>query len=597
MSKKVYINKRELRDYHDSLERMVEELTGQLIKTNELLKKETAKREQAEEKLRESEERYRRLAEHSPDAIIVHSEGKIDFINKAGARLVGAASAAELIGKPVMDFIQIYDYPFTDIDGSPLVLEMGFDITKRKQAEDLFRTLTNSSPVGIFIVQDGKFQFVNPRFLKYTHCSEEELIGMDSFRFIIPEDREIVRENAVKMLKGKRLTPYEYRVMGKGGKTRWIMETVSSINYRGKPAVLGNSLDITWHKRTEKMLSSSEKRFSKAMNTIPSPMVIMRISDGLHIEVNDSYLKNFGYSRREVIGHTVRDLDIYVNPDDRIKMIQMLSEQGIVHNLETSLRAKSGEARVALLSADTIEVSNEPCLMVVINDITERKQMEKEMARLERLNLVGEMAAGIGHEIRNPMTTVRGFLQMLDRKKEYVQHKHYFNLMIEELDRANTIITEFLTMAKGKPVDLKPHNLNQIVQTLFPLIQADAMNSDKNIEAELAEIPDLRLDEKEIRQLILNLVRNGLEAMAAGGKLTIRTFFDGEEVSLSIQDRGCGIEPDVLEKIGTPFFTTKDNGTGLGIAVCYSIAARHSATIDIETSPSGTTFFIRFRTQ
>jgi len=476
-------------------------------------------------------------------------------------------------------------------------INTGNPVTKREQAEDLFRTLTNSSPVGIFIVQDGKFRFVNPRFLKYTYYSEEELIGMDSSRLILPEDREMAKENAVKMLKGKRSTPYEYRVMSNGGRTRWILETVSSINYCGKPAVLGNSLDITWHKRTEKMLSSSEKRFSKAMNTMPSPMVITRIADGLHYEVNDSYLKNFGYSRREVIGRTIKDLDIYVNPDDWAKMVQTLLEQGIVHNMETSLRAKSGEVRVVLLSADTIEVDNEQCLLMVINDITERKQMEKEMARLERLNLVGEMAAGIGHEIRNPMTTVRGFLQMLDRKKEYVQHKHYFSLMIEELDRANTIITEFLTMAKGKPVDLKPHDLNQIVQTLFPLIQADAMNSDKYIEAELTEIPDLRLDEKEIRQLILNLARNGLEAMAAGGKLTIGTFFDGEEVNLSIQDRGCGIEPDVLEKIGTPFFTTKDNGTGLGIAVCYSIAARHGATIDIETSPGGTTFFIRFRTQ
>jgi len=243
-----------------------------------------------------------------------------------------------------------------------------------------------------------------------------------------------------------------------------------------------------------------------------------------------------------------------------------------------------------------IELGGRQCLLVIGNDVTESRKMEKEMARLERLNLVGEMAAGIGHEIRNPMTTVRGFLQMIDRKKELAIYKDYFNLMISELDRANSIITEFLSMAKNKPVDLKLHNLNYIVQTLFPLIQADALNADKYIETDLAETPDLLMDEKEIRQLILNLVRNGLEAMPAGGKLTLCTSTDGDTAVLSVRDQGSGIEPQVLEKIGTPFFTTKDNGTGLGLAVCYSIAARHNAVIDIETDPRGTTVFVRFGT-
>jgi signal transduction histidine kinase len=97
-----------------------------------------------------------------------------------------------------------------------------------------------------------------------------------------------------------------------------------------------------------------------------------------------------------------------------------------------------------------------------------------------------------------------------------------------------------------------------------------------------------------MRQMILNLVRNGLEAMPPGGNLVVKTFTDGDEVIMAVQDQGKGIEPGVLEKIGTPFFTTKENGTGLGLAVCYSIAARHNARIEIETDPEGTTFFVRF---
>lgn len=227
-------------------------------------------------------------------------------------------------------------------------------------------------------------------------------------------------------------------------------------------------------------------------------------------------------------------------------------------------------------------------------EMARREQMEKEMARLDRLNTIGEMAAGIGHEIRNPMTTVRGFLQLLERKDSYAQDKEFFDLMIGELDRANSIITRYLSLAKNKIVDLKEQNLNSIIENLFPLIQADALVTDKNIIKDLGKIPFLFLDEKEICQLILNLVRNGLEAMAPGGRLIIKTMTDGEEAVLAVQDEGKGIRREALEKIGTPFFTTKENGTGLGLAVCYSIAARHKARINFETGPTGTTFYVRF---
>ena len=236
-------------------------------------------------------------------------------------------------------------------------------------------------------------------------------------------------------------------------------------------------------------------------------------------------------------------------------------------------------------------------LSVNCHNISERRMYEKEMARLDRLNLVGQMAAGIGHEIRNPMTTVRGFLQLLGDKEEFLNSKDYFDLMIEELDRANAIITEFLSLAKNKVVNLQPESLKKLIENIYPLIQADAMVSDKEIIIDLQDTNVLSLDEKEIRQLILNLVRNGLEAMSGGGKLRIETYPDGDETVLAIKDEGNGMKPEDLEKIGTPFFTTKENGTGLGLATCYSIAARHNAEIQIETGPTGTTFFVCFKSR
>lgn len=227
-------------------------------------------------------------------------------------------------------------------------------------------------------------------------------------------------------------------------------------------------------------------------------------------------------------------------------------------------------------------------------NITEKKQYEQEMKRLSGLDLIGQMAAGISHEIRNPLTTVRGFLELLRTNDECVKFHDYFTLMIEEIDRANAIITEFLSMGNTRTTNLEELNLNAILHDLSPLLLANALNQNKEFELETTEIPNLKLNRNEIRQLILNLYRNGLEAMDQGKLLTIRTYTEQDAVVLAVQDQGAGIEPDVLEKLGTPFFSTKDEGTGLGLGVCYAISSRHHAKIDIQTGSEGTTFYVRF---
>ncbi|HWI54663.1 MAG TPA: PAS domain S-box protein [Desulfobacteria bacterium] len=227
-------------------------------------------------------------------------------------------------------------------------------------------------------------------------------------------------------------------------------------------------------------------------------------------------------------------------------------------------------------------------------DQTESKKLEREMARLDQLHMVGEMAAGIGHEVRNPMTTVRGFIQLLAAKEDNGLRLEQFNLMIEELDRANSIITEYLSLAKNKLVELKPQSLNLLIKNMYPLLQADAIVSDKYIRTKLQKIPDLLLDEKEISQLVINLVRNGLEAMKPGGTVTVKTYMDAGFVVLEVADEGSGIDPQIIDRIGTPFVTTKESGTGLGLAVSYSIAGRHNAQIDVESTPEGTTFRVKF---
>jgi len=252
------------------------------------------------------------------------------------------------------------------------------------------------------------------------------------------------------------------------------------------------------------------------------------------------------------------------------------------------------ESNGLLYELTWIPISPQLCLHLVC-DITERKQMENEIAKLDRLNLVGEMSAGIGHEIRNPLTAVRGFLQLLSGKEWNETNKEYYSIMIEELDRANSIITEFLSLAKDRPIQFQAVSLNEVVDALYPLLNVDALNQEKRIVLEKQKVSQISGDAGEIRQLILNLVLNGLEAMNAGGMLTVGTYTYNDEAVIFIKDEGEGIDPDILDKLGNPFVTTKANGTGMGLAVCYSIANRHKANIDFQTGKTGTTFYIRFK--
>jgi nitrogen-specific signal transduction histidine kinase len=234
-------------------------------------------------------------------------------------------------------------------------------------------------------------------------------------------------------------------------------------------------------------------------------------------------------------------------------------------------------------------------LAVFFRDITEIKRQKQELHRLERLNLIGQLAAGISHEIRNPMTTIKGFLQIFSSKSKYKEDKGNIELMISEVDRANDIISDFLSLAKANLDNDKPQNLNIIIKRILPMLQADAYNNNKEVVIDLSSVPDVLINENEIKQLILNLVRNGLEITPVQGSVIISTYEDRDKVVLAVKDHGTGIPEEIRDKIGTPFFTTKETGTGLGLAISIGIAQRHKAVFQFETGKNGTVFYTIFR--
>ncbi|HHV64129.1 MAG TPA: PAS domain-containing protein [Peptococcaceae bacterium] len=303
--------------------------------------------------------------------------------------------------------------------------------------------------------------------------------------------------------------------------------------------------------------------------------------------VNEEAKRLLKKEQNDLLGKCVWDELLNFLPEKTVHNLRQAMEQNITRHWEEKLFP---EARCYEFYAYPFVQG----LNVFFRDITELKQKEQELSRLERLNLIGQMAAGISHEVRNPLTTVRGFLQMLEEKTNCSRNKEYMEIMISEIDRANGIITDFLSLAKSNSDSTKIEDINEIISRLYPMLQADAFNDSKEIVINLGQVPLLELNRSEIKQLILNLVHNGLEETPVGGKVEISTYLEDDRVVLAIRDEGKGIPEDIQEKIGTPFFTTKETGTGLGLAISIGIARRHQAHFRFQTGPNGTTFYISF---
>ncbi|OBZ13499.1 ATP-binding protein [Bacillus sp. FJAT-26390] len=232
---------------------------------------------------------------------------------------------------------------------------------------------------------------------------------------------------------------------------------------------------------------------------------------------------------------------------------------------------------------------------LIAQDITELSQLKDEVGRMERLSLVGQMAASITHEIRNPMAVIRGFVQLIQERSPNNQQE-YFRIVIEELDRANMIISDFLSLAQNRALTMEPSSLHDIINELIPLLNADANLRGQTIEVELCEgLPLIMMNNREIKQLFLNIARNGMEAMSEKGLLFISTSYYDNKVELRIADQGVGISQEQMKHLFEPFFSTKTQGTGLGLPLCLSIAERHNGRIDVESKEGhGTTFIVTF---
>ncbi|WP_209125442.1 ATP-binding protein [Alkalihalobacillus sp. BA299] len=219
-------------------------------------------------------------------------------------------------------------------------------------------------------------------------------------------------------------------------------------------------------------------------------------------------------------------------------------------------------------------------------------KMKQEMTEMEKMKLVSELAASIAHEIRNPMTVVRGFIQIFkDDDQINTKYKAYFDIMLKELDRAQFIITDYLSLAKPQKDQEEPISVNQLVQTTIEVIIPFANLNSIHVHSNLNDDSIIFGNAGKLQQCLINIYKNAIEAMPDGGTLQVTTYEKDHQAVIEISDTGIGMTEEELNRLGKPFYTTKSKGTGLGMMVCYSIISSMNGIIDVQSQKEEGTIF------
>ncbi|EOW7388924.1 two-component system sensor histidine kinase AtoS, partial [Escherichia coli] len=293
-----------------------------------------------------------------------------------------------------------------------------------------------------------------------------------------------------------------------------------------------------------------------------------------------------GYQRQELVGQPYSML--FDNTQFYSPVLDTL-EHGTEHvALELSF---PGRDRTIELSVTTSRIHNTHGEMigalVIFSDLTARKETQRRMAQAERLATLGELMAGVAHEVRNPLTAIRGYVQILRQQTSDLIHQEYLSVVLKEIDSINKVIQQLLEFSRPHHSQWQQVSLNALVEETLVLVQTAGVQARIDFISELDnELSPINADRELLKQVLLNILINAVQAISARGKIRIRTWqYSDSQQAISIEDNGCGIDLSLQKKIFDPFFTTKASGTGLGLALSQRIINAHQGDIRVASLP------------
>lgn len=481
-----------------------------------------------------------------------------------------------------------------------------------RASEIRFRTVTDGLGEGITITDlENRVLYANSRMTELTGFDLKDLIGRPAYELLQPEDSwDLARHRNSDCMAGVS-ERYETRLCRKDGSEFW--SEVYAAPFRNPDGeivgTLGCMVNIDERKQTLEDLRQSEQRFSTTFHASPVPLCSISLEDGKFVDANRTFFSVSEYRRDEVVGHSAQDLGLWESSQEHARFIAMVNRHGVVRDLECALLTKHGERREYLLSAETIELSSSSGLLVSCFDITERLSLEERLRHSQKMEAVGQLAAGVAHDFNNILTIVKGHVSLLAEdegldsvKRESLEH------ITRASDRAAELTRQLLAFSRKQVMTLSRIDLNQELDTIASMLKSLLVEGIE-LRCEFCDGPaPIFADTGMIGQIVTNLAMNARDAMPRGGALTLETRLQPADdsagavgangfVRLRISDTGEGIDPVSLPRIFEPFFSTKEvgKGTGLGLATVYGLVNQHKGRISVDSKlGEGTTFTVHF---
>ncbi len=612
-----------------------------------------AKIKQVVAALEESQEKLRQMFESVTDGIsVVDLNGVIIETNQRTVEMHGFTSKDELLGRNALELVAPRDreriaanmrkaikegairgveYTLPKADGSEFPGELSTsvlrdasgkavahitiarDITKRKrmeeklqESEQYLRTLFDAAAGGILVIDPETHKIVdaNPAIIKMIGVEREQIIGRVCHKFVCPAE---VGKCPITDLQ-QRVDTSERILLNANGEKIPILKSVVPIMRHGQQYLLELLFDVTERKQAEEALRASQKFSSSLLESSPNPITVVNLDTSIRY-VNPAFEKLTGFTLAEIAGMKAPYPWWLEGKRERVlaALKDSIEHGGRRTGTERMFQKKNGEHFWVTLSSAPVMQDGKPIYLIISwLDITERKraeekgkQLQQELYLAQRLAAVGELAAGVAHEINNPLTGVLGFSQRLMRKSTDKEVSRDLEIIHDEARRAADVVQNLLTFARRRQPKKEYANINDIVKRTLELRSYALQTSNIEVVTALAHsLPKVMVDFPQIQEVFLNIILNAEQAMSEAhgrGKLVIKTRRVKDHVRISLADDGPGISPENLVKVFDPFFTTREQkgGTGLGLSACHGIVTEHGGRIYVRSKPGqGATFIV-----
>ncbi|MCL7746610.1 PAS domain S-box protein [Halalkalibacter alkaliphilus] len=429
---------------------------------------------------------------------------------------------------------------------------------------------------------NGNFTYINTAASRILQQDREKIIGKSVWS-VFPETVKLPLYNQyTKALEKQKTASFE---MYYPPLKLWFSITA----YPSKKGLSVYFQDITKQKHS---VLNRESHYESLFENNPDAVYSFDL-DGNFLRVNPAMEQLVGYDEEELCKISYIPLILDENLEQTNKYF-MEATRGITQNYETKIRHKNG-------NIIDLKVTNMPIIIGqeivgvygIAKDISNQKRTEKLLFESEKLTAVGQLAASIAHEIRNPLTSIKGFLQLIKSTVKEVR-SDFLDIMSDEITRIEMITSELLVLAKPQALDFQYEDLNRIIEDVVMLLSSQALINNVEVITDIEDLPNVKCIGSQLKQVFINLIKNSIEAMPNGGEVVISAkLYNSKEILIQVVDQGSGIPNEFLSKIGTPFYTTKEKGTGLGLMTALKIIDSHSGKLEISSLQNkGTTIEI-----